>query len=247
MMPSWVERTARICEVWSDGELSIRARFEEADPDLSDKRSFLRAVSSYLGDHPKLCTRWQGYVSDKRSSPSPLLDLRGPTTGWMTTKGQRFCPRYFESAEEACAHFLWMEANWVLRRVRTWADAVPTEALAQIAEEESKEAFDSALEEFRAAQGLEISDAIEVVAVVVAEQFLKHTVSFEQGDQILNLLWIRITDDLVEQGTSSSLPKLAYDIYDAFDAGEYDHGDGKDPVMTHTIPALQETLTNLGA
>jgi hypothetical protein len=55
MTPSWVERTARICEVWSGGERSIREHFEAANPDLSNQRSFIEVVSSYLREHPDLC------------------------------------------------------------------------------------------------------------------------------------------------------------------------------------------------
>lgn len=119
MTPSWVERTARICEVWRDGERSIRDHFVAADPDLSDRQLFTDAVESFLRGHPELCGKWQGYVNDKRSTPSPLMDLRGPITGWMSEGGGREHVTAFESDTEACAHFLWIEARWVLTRSRT--------------------------------------------------------------------------------------------------------------------------------
>lgn len=247
MTASWVEHTSRICEVWRDGEQSIRDHFQAAGPDLSDQQAFTDAIAFYLNAHHGLCDRWQHYVDDKRWTPSPLLDLRGPTTAWMTTKGQRFCHRAFDSAVAACSHFLWMEANWVLRQARTWAESVPTTELAQLAELAPKDAFDARLEQFRAAEGLEHGDAIDVVALVAAQQFLDGSISFDKGDQILNLLWIRITDDLVEHGADSPMPELAYKVYDAFDAGEYHHGDGKDPVTTYTVPALRDVVAEFGA
>jgi hypothetical protein len=124
MTASWAERTSRICEVWCKDERSIRDLFQAADPDLSDQQAFTDTISSYLSEHPPLCDRWQDYVNDKRSTPSPLLDLRGPTTGWMTERGEREDVHDFSTIHAATAHFLWMESNWVLahRRVSVEAD-----------------------------------------------------------------------------------------------------------------------------
>ncbi len=118
MTPSWVERTARICEVWRDGERSIRDHFVAADPDLSDRQLFTDAIESFLSGHPELCGKWQSYVDDKRSTPSPFMDLRGPITGWMSEGGDREHVAAFDSDIEACAHFLWIEARWVLKQSR---------------------------------------------------------------------------------------------------------------------------------
>lgn len=118
MTRTWVDRTARICEVWRDGERSIRDHFVAADPDLGEQQLFTDAIESILSGHPELCGKWQSYVNDKRSTPSPFMDLRGPITGWMTASGDREHVTAFDSESEACAHFLWIEANWVLKRNR---------------------------------------------------------------------------------------------------------------------------------
>lgn len=243
----WAERTARVCEVWSEGERSLRDHFLAANPDLSDRHAFTETIDSYLNAHPQLCDYWQGYVDDKRSTPSPLVDRRGPTTAWMTTNGRLLYNRAFDSQVSACSHFLWMESNWVLHRIRVWMSEVPAAELADLAGNASKEEFDSGLEQFRSAHGLQHNDAIDVVALVAAQQFLDGVLSFAEGDQLLNLLWVRITDDLVEQGSDSPMPELAYAIFQAFDEGEYHHGDGEDPVTTYTLPALREIITELGA
>jgi len=169
MTALWVEQTSRICEVWRDGEHSIRDCFQAAEPDLSDRQAFTDGVNLYLRASPELCDRWQDYVNGKRWTPSALLDLREPTTAWMTSKGQRFCNRAFNSAVDACSHFLWMEANWVLQGTRTCSTSVPIAQLVALGEKKP------------------------------------------------------------------------------FDAGEYDHGDGKDPVRTYTVPALRDIITEFGA
>ncbi len=100
------------------GGYPIRDRFTMADPDLSDQLSFIDAIEPYLRAHSELCRKWQGYVSDKRSTPSPYMDLRGPITAWMPKGGGRESVQTFDCEVSACAHFLWLEANWVLHRRR---------------------------------------------------------------------------------------------------------------------------------
>lgn len=113
-----VVHTCRLTEVWRTGGLSIKEHFAQAAPDLNDRANFLASVRDYLSERPELVHTWQGYVDDKRGTPSPYLDLRSTEVGWMNTRGRREDVSQYDDALEAVAQFIWREANWVLLRQR---------------------------------------------------------------------------------------------------------------------------------
>ena len=81
-------------------------------------------------------------------------------------------------------------------------------------------------------------------ALYFAKAFMNHEIDFDTADSALE--WI--FDAMLRRtySTSESIADtIAFPIYIAFDAGEYDHGDGKDPVETYTIPQLQKILKEL--
>ncbi len=85
----WVDATCTIAESWRTSGLSIREHFQRAAPDLGDEADFVAVVSRHLRSQPELTQAWQGYVDDKRGTPSPYLDLLSTEVGWMNTEGQR--------------------------------------------------------------------------------------------------------------------------------------------------------------
>jgi hypothetical protein len=81
-----------------------------------------------------------------------------------------------------------------------------------------------------------IADAIDLLAVEVAQGFLGGSLTWAEGDRAANLLW-----DFM-QTPSAAIPDLAYAIFDAFDQGEYHREPGDDPVATYTRPLLRAAL-----
>jgi hypothetical protein len=90
--------------------VTIRRLFEEARPDLSDRRVFEALLTARLAGDPDLIEAWQGYSWDKRSSPSPYLD--GLEVGFFD-HDRRDVVRHSDRAM-ACADFVFREASWVL-------------------------------------------------------------------------------------------------------------------------------------
>lgn len=62
------------------------------------------------------------------------------------------------------------------------------------------------------------------------------------ADGIANVIYAAMMDDAVARGNGFGLPGPAFAIYEAFDAGEWDRGDGSDPVERYTKPALRMIL-----
>ena len=70
----WVRDLCGIATVWRDArQVSIRGLFEAADPDLSDRSSFERAVRTELDRSPELVDAWLGFVEDYRGTPAPYF------------------------------------------------------------------------------------------------------------------------------------------------------------------------------
>jgi hypothetical protein len=66
--------------------------------------------------------------------------------------------------------------------------------------------------------------------------------SFDDADAAMNAIDTEMTEDAIRAGEGYKFPEPAFSIYEAFDAGEYDHGDGADPVEKYTRPALATIL-----
>lgn len=116
--PRWVDATCRIAVTWETSpEMSIRDRFRQADPDLSDAGAFTALVADHLRQHRHLIERWQSYVDGKRYMPSPFMDLRRPEVGYIDIRGRRVHVHRFDDQAEACAAFILRESHWVLQRI----------------------------------------------------------------------------------------------------------------------------------
>jgi hypothetical protein len=81
------------------------------------------------------------------------------------------------------------------------------------------------------------------LALELANRFQKGTLSYQDADWAMNCVWNFMIKDAMEQGEGFSLAQPAFEIYEAFDEGEYDHRDGSDPVEKYTKPQIKEILS----
>jgi hypothetical protein len=91
------------------------------------------------------------------------------------------------------------------------------------------------------AQGIEMTDLYNRVALMVAKRFHAGTLSYEDGDAAMNAVFYMMTDDAVN-GHPDPFVQPAWSIYLAFDEGEYCHGGSTDPVETFTRPQIRHVL-----
>lgn len=79
-------------------------------------------------------------------------------------------------------------------------------------------------------------------ATSVASRFLGTQLSFAEADWAMIRLAERMYGDLRSTPETYVFPEPAWSIYLAFDAGEFDLGDGVDRVEKHTKPQLRDLL-----
>lgn len=94
--------------------------------------------------------------------------------------------------------------------------------------------------EYRQESGASFSETSDRLMVAVAESFLDGRLDYNDADQVANRWWGLVCNST--RPASDSIPDLAYEIFEAFDQGEYDHGDGLDSVEQYTIPLLRSAL-----
>lgn len=98
------------------------------------------------------------------------------------------------------------------------------------------------IHELAKAHDLPVPELYNALSLTIARRFLDGAITFDDADGIANNLYAMMVEDAVEHGGDGSYPEPAFAIYDAFDAGEWDRGDGSDPVERYTKPALREIL-----
>jgi hypothetical protein len=109
------------------------------------------------------------------------------------------------------------------------------ESLEQLIQQASTGRIDRAeVESFCAAEGIEVSDLCNRVALIVAERFQGGVLSYEDGDGVMNAFFALIVENQTVEP--------AWSIYLAFDEGEYDHADSTDPVESFTRPQIRKIL-----
>ncbi len=109
-VPTWVESVATIAYRWREPGTTLRSLFEDARPNLSDRRVFETSVADRLKRDPGLVDAWQTYSWDKRTSRGPYFD--GLEVGFFD-RDRRDVIEHRDRAS-ACADFLFREASWVL-------------------------------------------------------------------------------------------------------------------------------------
>lgn len=85
-------------------------------------------------------------------------------------------------------------------------------------------------------------DIFNGIAIELATKFQNGSMSYEDADGAINSVWGLMIVDASEQGEGFSLAQPAFEIYEAFDAGEHDHKDGSDPIEKYTKPRINEIL-----
>ncbi len=95
-------------------------------------------------------------------------------------------------------------------------------------------------ESFCSAEGIELTELYNRIALIVADRFDNGTLSYEDGDGIMNASFGMMIDG--DKPMESVEP--AWSIYLAFDEGEYDHGGNTDPVESFTKPQIRNILND---
>jgi hypothetical protein len=73
-LPAWIDAVVTIAYRWKEPGKTVRGLFEDARPDLSDRRAFETSVADRLARESGLIETWQAYSWDKRTSPSPYMN-----------------------------------------------------------------------------------------------------------------------------------------------------------------------------
>lgn len=117
-MPGWVEQLCAIASMRRTSNASIRQLFEQAAPDLTDRRAFLTAVTQWLQQHPDLVDDWDLFSVDQRSSAAPYFspgdERTSPVVGFFSTDHGHQDITHHSNAAEACADYLYRESCLVL-------------------------------------------------------------------------------------------------------------------------------------
>ena len=91
----------------------------------------------------------------------------------------------------------------------------------------------------------DVNEVYDGVAVYVARAFLDGSMPFEDADWVTNQIYGAMVQDLSED-SSKTFSRLAFAIFEAFDAGEYMRaGEDEDPAEKYTRLYLQEILSDL--
>lgn len=97
--------------------------------------------------------------------------------------------------------------------------------------------------DFADAHSLSVAELQNALSLAVARRFLTGEMAYEQADDLANVVYAMMVEDAVGHGDGFEFPEPAFAIYEAFDAGEWDRGDGSDPVEQYTKPTLKEILS----
>lgn len=92
-------------------------------------------------------------------------------------------------------------------------------------------------------EGIEIVDSFNKLSLLIARKFDDGEMSYENGDFAMNGVWGVMLDYIMVNDLPVVEP--CYEIYCAFDEGEYDQNDGADPVIMHTEPAIKKVLKHV--
>lgn len=87
-------------------------------------------------------------------------------------------------------------------------------------------------------------ELINKIALLIAHKFDNGELSFEKADKAINCFWGIVYLDISENPPEKNVPEPFLSIYDAFDEGEYDHGDNEDPVTKYTVQQIRIILKN---
>jgi len=101
--------------------------------------------------------------------------------------------------------------------------------------------------DFANSQKLSLVEFVNSFAITLAKGYQNGRYNYEFSDGAANWLFGFMTDEVFLSSNNNTLPSPAYDIYLAFDEGEYHHqGDSKDVVaeLKYTKSRINEILPN---
>ena len=92
-------------------------------------------------------------------------------------------------------------------------------------------------------ENIDVTNIFNKVSLLFAKRFMDGMIGYEDADYAMNCIWSLMINYTMENDLKLIEP--TYQVYCAFDAGEYFHknGDTK-PIDNHTKPALREILDN---
>ena len=90
------------------------------------------------------------------------------------------------------------------------------------------------LDESRMDETMARDELFNSLALAVARQFQSGLIDYYEGDEITNALWWLMLE--------TSIAPIAFAVYEAFDTGEFDRGDGVDRVKEFTVPMIRAIL-----
>jgi hypothetical protein len=99
-----------------------------------------------------------------------------------------------------------------------------------------------AIAAFCRSKNLHFNELCNSIALSVARRFDDSLLTYEDADSVMNAVFGIMIAVAGREGDGFVFAEPAYSIYLAFDAGEYDHGDGKDPIEHHTKPLIKTAL-----
>jgi hypothetical protein len=94
---------------------------------------------------------------------------------------------------------------------------------------------------FCTSQNLRFDEVCNTIALAIAKRFNDSDMTYDDADGVANALSGLMIAHVTRE-PEASLPEPAWTIYLAFDAGEYDRGDGADPVEKFTKPLVRDAL-----
>jgi hypothetical protein len=126
-----------------------------------------------------------------------------------------------------------------MRREFTDIESIIQDAVKGWLDPDARDAFYA----FCTSQGLKFKDVCNTIAVTVAKRFNDSAMTFDDADGVMNALsGLMLGHAHVVESADPGLPEPAWSIFLAFDAGEYDHGDGADPIERFTRPLVRDAL-----
>ncbi len=99
---------------------------------------------------------------------------------------------------------------------------------------------------FAGSHNLSLVEFVNELALALAKGYQDQRYDFEFSDGAANWLFGFMTEDIFLSSNNNTLPSPAYDVYLAFDEGEYHHqGDAEDIVAEekYTKPRINEILS----
>lgn len=91
--------------------------------------------------------------------------------------------------------------------------------------------------------GLNAADFFNSLSIDIAKGFDSGELDFWPANHAMNHIFSFLLEDFALVGDGYEFPEPAFSIYEAFDAGEWDRGDGRDPVITYTAPEIKRILS----